>query len=127
MNHTNRGFTLIELMMVVVIIGILAAIAIPKYSGVTESARHAACRSNLRNIAGALSIYYAENDGYPPGNGWKKLTTISDYVHTEMICPTLQCEYRYRIMGQDRNTFRIRGWNGNCKRNHGWYKDGVFI
>jgi len=123
----SHGFTLIELMMVVVVIGILAAIAIPKYSDVTESARNAACRSNLRNIVTALELYSADNDAYPPGNGWKKLSTISDYVHTEMTCPTTGAQYRYRIMGRDRDTFRIRGWNANCKRNHGWYKDGIFV
>jgi len=60
----KKGFTLIELMIVVVIIGILAAIAIPKFSDVSESAKRNACRANIRTIAGQETIYFAGNNTY---------------------------------------------------------------
>lgn len=126
MKNGTRGFTLIELMIVVVILGILSAIAIPKFRDVSESAKQASCRSNLRNIAGALQLYLAEHNAYPPGTGWKKLNTISAYVHAGLVCPSTGIEYRYRIMGMERNTFSLRGWNANCRRNHGQYIEGVF-
>ncbi len=128
-SRETKGFTLIELMIVVVIIGILAAIAIPKFQDVTESAKYAACRSNLRNIASALTMYAAENNEYPgafQGHKWRKLDYIPDYVHTELLCPSTATSYRFRITGRDYDFFRIRGWNGSCKRNHGMYRNSVY-
>lgn len=62
----KKGFTLIELMIVVVIIGILAAIAIPKYQNVTTNAKAATIIGDTRVLLNAAQLYLTEKGEYPP-------------------------------------------------------------
>ena len=64
MNNKN-GFTLIELMIVVAIIGILVALAIPRYGDMIEKANHGATLGNLAAIRSAINIYYGQNSAMP--------------------------------------------------------------
>ena len=60
-----KGFTLVELMIVVAIIGILAAIAIPQFAAYRTRAFNTAAQSDLRNLRTSLEAYFVDNQGYP--------------------------------------------------------------
>ena len=76
----KRGFTLIELMIVVAIIGILAAIAIPKFADLIRKSNEGATRGNLGAVRSALSIYYGDMEGVYPGEMEAGLTTNQKYI-----------------------------------------------
>ena len=61
---SRKGFTLIEILIVVVVLGILAAIAIPRYTRARENAYSAAVRSDLENLALAQEAYFDDNLSY---------------------------------------------------------------
>jgi prepilin-type N-terminal cleavage/methylation domain-containing protein len=82
MLKTKRGFTLIELMIVVAIIGILAAIAIPKFSQLITKSNEANTKGNLGAIRSALSIYYGDMEGWYPADTLAALTNSGRFMTT---------------------------------------------
>jgi len=61
----KRGFTLIELLVVLAIIGVLLAIAAPRYFSSVDRSKDAVLRSNLHQMREAIQQYYADKDKYP--------------------------------------------------------------
>jgi len=64
-SQNNHGFTLVELMITVVIVGILASVAIPLYQGNVRRAKATEADAALGSIRTSLRVFYAENGSYP--------------------------------------------------------------
>jgi prepilin-type N-terminal cleavage/methylation domain-containing protein len=63
----KQGFTLVELLIVVIILGILAAVAIPQFGSSTDDAKLSTLQSNLSSLRNATELYYVEHNSVYPG------------------------------------------------------------
>lgn len=85
--RNRRGFTLVEIMVVILIIGVLLAIALPTFTRSSNSSRAKACMSNLRQIDSGKS-QYAMDQKLTAGAAvaWNNL--VPHYVKTQPACPS---------------------------------------
>ena len=87
MMRKNEGFTLIELMIVIAIIGILAAIAIPQFSAYRTRSYNAAAEADLRNAATAQEAYYVDTQKYLASPTDLIGTTYGFYTSAGVVVP----------------------------------------
>ncbi len=112
----TKGFTLIELMLVVIIIGALVAMVMPRLTGRSEQARVVAAQADINaNIATALKLYELDNGGFPtteeglaaltarPGSAlsWK-----GPYIEKKPVDPWGR-EYKFRSPGEHRSDYDL--------------------
>lgn len=94
------GFTLIELMIVVAIIGILAAIAIPRFAQLIRKSKEGATKGSLGALRSSLSIYYGDNEGLFPAT----MTIIAGQTTTCYIDIIPDVRLGISWTGEDKNT-----------------------
>lgn len=65
LKNKQKGFTIVELLIVIVVIGILAALVVTTFSGIQRKARDTERQTDIKAIYGQLEAYYAQNGAYP--------------------------------------------------------------
>jgi len=73
----QKGFTLVELMIVIVIVGILAAVAVPIYQSNIRKAKTSECDAAMGTIRTGLRVYYAANSAYPTAAAGTVITAVT--------------------------------------------------
>lgn len=100
----EEGFTLIELMIVIAVIGVLAAIAVPKMSGVTGKAKVAQVKADFKAVQSALEMYYAEHQAYPDDES--TLTGLTDYMSGDLVTK-IKDDYTYKSTGANHQSYNL--------------------
>ena len=94
----NRGFTLVEIMIVVLIIGILAAIAVPNFVKARESARRASCIGNMDQIESAKEQWAMDNKK-TSGDACTSANIAPTYIKAFPVCPATATAYTVGAIG----------------------------
>ena len=100
LHSSKKGFTLIELMIVILIIAILVAIAVPVYLAATNSAKKRTCQSNLRTIDSAINAYNGYWEQFPAdGPVGTELGTM--WLKRNPTCPSSVAPATYSLSSGD--------------------------
>jgi len=85
--NMKKGFTLIEIMIVVAIIAILASIAIPNFIAYRQTSQENACKANMKAINNACEAYVVKNGKAPTTIGNLTDTTLGAFLKKAPVCP----------------------------------------
>ena len=108
---SQKGFTLVELLVVIAIIGVLAAIAVPKFTGATDEAKVAKIKADMRTIGSAIALYQAKNNGTNPTD--LAILVTDKYLASEPKDPDGTSYYYSPSVGVASFTFKSKSYKSD--------------
>lgn len=122
MHQHRKGFTIVELLIVIVVIGILAAISIVAYNGIQQRAREAERQSDIKAISTQLEMYFVDNGEYPlnsqMGNATWIRNNMPNIANDTIVAPNAPSGTVNSIRGG------IRASLSNDGSDYGYYTEG---
>jgi prepilin-type N-terminal cleavage/methylation domain-containing protein len=126
LNNKRKGFTLVELLVVVLILAILTAVALPLYLRSVRDAEENACKTNMKTIANAVQAHHVRNrtaDYFSSTVDQADATTGGDLedLQNQPLCPATADVYTVEALGTDGRD----GFNVKCGySDHAFYWEG---
>ena len=129
-SKAKKGFTLLELLVVIAVIGMLMAIVLVVNSGATEGARAAKCKSHMRNLAQAVQSYAISSGHYPNAGSFVYLDTTSSSGKLGMYKLArgwIGPNEKSKGVSSSASKFAINsGWNESCMNNMDDTRSGAY-
>jgi general secretion pathway protein G len=121
----KRGFTLVEILIVVIILGILAAIVIPQFTDASTQARESSLKSNLQTVRSQIGLYQVQHSDSLPGTGTADFGTAmtgkTDVYGAVSTDPNAYGPYIQQLPVNPFNNMNTVGINGTAGSNtYGW-------
>ncbi len=104
---SQRGIAILEVLMILVVLGVIAFITVPKFQTMLYQSRESHTKSHLGDLRGALAIYYSDNFGRYPSDEGTPETRLSAAIVPQYLKRVPSVELRH-LYGHDKNTVQDR-------------------
>ena len=114
MHKGQKGFTLVELLIVIIILAILTGVSIPVYRLINARARESAAEIEMTNIAKAIEMHQVDLQAYPLGSAYPDILEDNDYMENVPLLDPWDHAYLYTSDGSSYSleSYGINGING---------------